>query len=113
MSEAGERRTGLLIWFTTDSCVFCRMMNQSVFPDAGVTELVERYVPLRVDVNEQPGFSGRFGVDAIPAFYVVSTRGEVVSDASGFLKIDEFKSFLQNAGEKVWPSPSLVTSSSR
>lgn len=113
MAEAGERRTGLLMWFTADSCMYCRLMNKQVFPDAGVMELVERFVPLRVDVDCQPELANRFRVAGIPAFFVVSSKGTAVSQASGFLNVDDFKTFLQKAGEDVWPSTSLTSSPSR
>ncbi len=112
LAEAGERRTGVLVWFTTDGCLYCRQMDERVFPDSDVAALIERFVPLKIDVSRDHPLAERFNVEAIPAFVVLSGSDEGVSGASGYHDVAAFTTFLKNAGGKVWPSASLARSTS-
>ena len=60
-----EHARGLaLIDFTADWCPPCRMLGPHI--DALARELTGSVVVAKVDVDEQPGIAGRYGVMSLP-----------------------------------------------
>lgn len=95
-----SRRTGkpVLADFSADWCPPCIAMKHDVWPDDAVEQAVmERYVPLVVDVDRDVDASGRYGVRAIPTILVIDGDGRVLRRAT-FLSASGMREFLAADG---------------
>ena len=83
-SAAGERQP-VMIEFTADWCVPCRVMQYGAFKDAGVIAESERFVRLRVDLTHQQDPIAveaveRFGVAGPPTIVFLDGGGDEIAD---------------------------------
>ena len=96
---AESRQTGKPIFldaFTT-WCAPCRRMDAEVFTDAEVRRVLEeRFVPLRLDMEQPPGLSlgERFQIAAYPTMLVFDEAGEL-HRAVGFLDVAALIAFAR------------------
>ena len=83
-----EVKTGgkpLLLVFSASWCPPCIVMKHDVWPDAEVSDAVNRgYVPLHVDVDNpaNSALAARYGIRGIPAVLIVDAQGKVLRQAS-------------------------------
>ncbi len=79
-------------------------MNRCTFKDAGVVELLNELVAVKINAEDDKrinGYSGRelasrYGVAGYPALMVLDPGGAVRSRTSGFLSAREFLKWVEN-----------------
>lgn len=74
-------RTGrlLLVHCWTPSCGPCRAMEQTVFADPNVTHtLSQHYVPVKLNLQDDPQFGRKYGIRTIPADVVIKADGTMI-----------------------------------
>lgn len=79
------------------TCPYCRMLlNDTLVNDAIVKEIEKNYVPLMIDVEEEPQKTAEIGLNprAVPATYIIE-GGRVISTLIGYRPPMEFMRFLQ------------------
>lgn len=70
----------LLIHFYNDSCGPCRMLDARVFNQPTVAGAVHsHYVPVKLNTDEFPATTERFGITQIPTDVVITPSGDVVA----------------------------------
>lgn len=73
---AAERRRLVLIHFWDDNCPPCRSMERNVFTVPEVERALSiNYVPVRVNVSDEPGLARQFNITRWPTDVVVSPDG--------------------------------------
>lgn len=88
-------------------CKFCRAMDREVFPDSTVRAVLDRgYIPVKLDGNspemvsfdntEVPSkaFAQSKGAFAFPTALILDENGNVLKKRTGFMNVDEFRTFL-------------------
>lgn len=111
----------LLVDFEADWCVWCKRLDWAIYPDQEVAQRVERFTPVKINIELDPVQSFQalaeryptFG--GLPAIAVVDAEGapvsfkptwakaksEVVDHIDGFKKPDEFAAALDAAWAAV------------
>lgn len=82
---AEARATGRPVFadFHASWCPPCIAMKHDVWPDPEVgRQLTARYVPLSIDVDEDPRTASRYNVRGIPTILVLDANGSVLREAS-------------------------------
>ncbi len=76
---ATSRNQLLLLHFTSDQCPPCRRLEQNVFSQPTIGHSVgEDFVPVRINVGEQPKIAEQFGVTSWPTDVLVTPQGKVL-----------------------------------
>ena len=64
--ESAERGRPVVAYFTASWCPPCQQMKVQTWPDARVQAAMKDFVPVRIDVDENPDVAQQYGVESIP-----------------------------------------------
>lgn len=88
---ASDRKTLLLVDFTTEWCGWCRKLEREVYPDPAVSGQLSRVVYFRIDAErEGAALARRYGVDGFPTLLFLTPSGSVAGQILGFMPPPEF-----------------------
>jgi thioredoxin-like negative regulator of GroEL len=74
-------------------------MKQTTWADERVAAAIERYLPVKIDIDEQADVARQFGVTSVPRVEVLGVNGERTLVTEGAVTAEQFLSLLQQ------PSP--------
>ncbi|RMF09327.1 MAG: thioredoxin family protein [Candidatus Neomarinimicrobiota bacterium] len=76
----------VLVKFHADWCHFCRAMDQNTFSDAAVTEALQDYIVVKVNVDTPNGrvWAGSYDVAGLPTVMVLDANGNVLYRHAGY-----------------------------
>lgn len=94
MRRAQREQRRALVQFHSPTDEACRTMAKEVFADPEVVKLMQRYVPIRVDAGVHQELAERYGVEFLPAFFVVRPDITIAASHEGAMTTDEFTIFL-------------------
>ncbi len=84
-----------LLYFTADWCPPCKTMKANAWPDDRVEAVIrEQYIPVYIDIDQQPELAAKYGVESIPTIIVVQDADVVAR--GGFGDADMLLRFLQS-----------------
>ncbi len=98
MKQAGTEGKLFFIDFYADWCTPCKWMDQTVFSDKEVEEmLTQNYIPIKVDIDDIEGFElkNKYKVAVLPTILVFNSKGQVVERIEETLNVDELLKMLQ------------------
>ena len=95
--EAKATGKNLLVAFNLHGCMPCAMMDRQVMPEARVRAAIASFIPVRVSLDRQPHIAQRFNVFGAPTYLVVNVDGTILDGRSGFVPVEEFLAFLDQA----------------
>lgn len=99
MTKAAARNENVLIAFYMNGCGYCDAMDRVVLNQPAVRSSLERFVPVRINMEQARQVANRYGVMGAPTFAVVTPSGAILDMAVGYQPEDEFIGFLEhNAG---------------
>jgi thioredoxin-like negative regulator of GroEL len=95
-AQAEAKRTSrpMLVYFTASWCGPCQQMKKDTLPDASVKQSLAKYVPVMIDIDQQPDVAQKFGVRSIPTFMAVDADGTVLKMSGGGMPASAFASWL-------------------
>jgi protein disulfide-isomerase len=97
------RRTGkpLLVYFRAAWATAALQMERSVWTDPGIIALVERFVPLRIDVTDAEGdaeaFAQTYGITSVPEIVIHGPMGRSVTAIPGAPAVEPLTAILRRA----------------
>lgn len=97
---AGESGRPIILFFTGEWCVPCRVMKRSVWADEVVREAVNAaFVPVTIDVGDPAAtvVVDRYGVRATPHTIITDAQGNVLDQAAGGIDKSGFLALLERA----------------
>ncbi len=89
----------VLLDFTAEWCVWCRKMEEDVFPDPKVQAALKDFVCIRVDTEADPRVALAYQIRSLPRFVVLNTFGEVTVDRTGYMPVEVFLDALADGRE--------------
>jgi thiol-disulfide isomerase/thioredoxin len=98
-AEARAADKPLLVDLTADWCGWCRVMEQRVFPDPAFRAYATRFVPLRVDVEDDGDGSelaARYDSSTLPTLLLIEPGGALIGLVQGFLEAPALLQQLRN-----------------
>lgn len=110
LAEAAAKNRLILVSFSMDGCSGCQWMEREVFANPKAAEALANWVPVHIDGNsrENAALLDRYGITALPAFAVLSPRGEFIGRFDGPVDLDDFTKVLKTVEEK-WTEGTLTT----
>jgi uncharacterized protein YyaL (SSP411 family) len=101
---ADAHREGKLVLLdgAAEWCHWCHVMDATTYRDPEVGRILsERFIAIRVDVDEHPDLAERYGAWGWPATIVFSPQAEEIGKYRGYLPPDELRRVLSEATEAV------------
>lgn len=96
-SVAQSSRLPMLVYVTSENCLFCEKMREETFSkpqiSAGISAFTE---PFMFNAVEAPELAKKLGVRAFPTTLIISPDSKLLHRIEGFVTADEF-------AETVWP----------
>jgi thiol-disulfide isomerase/thioredoxin len=100
LRQAKQTGKPVLVDFFASWCPPCQEMKRRAWPDSQVEQLVKRdYVPVMMDVDhsDAQGPAQKYGIEYIPAVFILDADGNVLRHAQ-FMSKDQLLSFLSSGG---------------
>ncbi len=67
---------------------------EDVFAEPEIQRLMEHYVPIKVDTVMNKTLADQYGVQTLPAFFIIRPDLTVAGGAAGKMDLDRFRVFL-------------------
>jgi len=81
-------------------CHWCHVMDETTYADERIVKLLaERFVTIRVDIDERPDIAARYGEWGWPATIILSPEAEEIGKYRGYLPPDEMLAALGSAAQ--------------
>jgi thioredoxin-like negative regulator of GroEL len=94
--EAQDKGLPLVIDFGTETCFWCRKLDESTFRDPRVvSSLNERYVALKIDAEKEPSLSQTLRISSYPTIVFAAPDGKILGTIEGFKDANFFHESLQ------------------
>jgi hypothetical protein len=101
-AEARRDHKLILLDGAAEWCHWCHVMDETTYRDPEIGRaLGERFVTIRVDVDEHPDLAERYGAWGWPATIVFSPEAEELGKYRGYLPPDELRRVLAEAQEAL------------
>ena len=106
------RRAPVLVIGSAVWCGPCQMFKQELLDEEVQGEL-ERWIPVRIDVDDAPDDAASLAISSIPAIRILTPDGRLVASLDGFQQASEFREWLQQQRELLVESKIERTSSGK
>ena len=88
----------LLVYFTSQSCSYCRALEREAWSDARVAAAIDAsYTPVKIDVDANRDIAMQYHVMGYPRVDLLVGDGMPITLATGYLPADEMLARLQPA----------------
>ena len=94
--ESAQTHKPIFADFTASWCPPCQEMKRTTWADNTVKQALEKYIPVKVDVDAHPELSQQYGVNAMPTMAIVSEQGEILRRRTGLMRPEEMLRWLEN-----------------
>lgn len=81
-------------------CGWCKKMEMETFKNPEIIKELEKYVCLRVIVEDDAAFSGKYTVNEFPTILFLKADGSELERHIGFKNVDDFKKIIGQIDEK-------------
>lgn len=98
VAAARQNQRPLLIYFTVDTCGYCRKLEQITWSDSDVRTIVStRFVPLKVNGEHQTKLVDVLNVQGFPTTIVISPAGQELGRVTGYADPETMSAKLREA----------------
>lgn len=99
---ARDEQRPLLLFVTMDSCLYCQKMKLTTLKDAAVQdELKDRFVPVALNVKDEPEFVRTLRVRTFPTLVVIEPNGDVAESIVGYQTPTQLRDKLAPAARQA------------
>ncbi len=93
-ASKGDRK--YFIYFYTDQCGYCRMLEAKTFSNDTVADYINNhYTPVRVNAGEEFKIASQYGIQGVPDLRFLSPSGENIARWPGFIESARLLALLQ------------------
>ena len=100
LKQASEQNQFALVMFDALWCGNCKQMKGRILTDAKVCESLKNWVPIKIDIDQQPKTKQAYMVDALPTFIIFSPAGRQIKRFEGTMPAEEFVKVIKSAKEE-------------
>jgi len=93
---AQKENKPLYLYFYSDSCGYCKMMDKEVLGDKEIGNLLKRdFVYVRINADKATDIAKLYGVRGFPSNWFLESSGARIVEAPGYIQKPLFKRVLQ------------------
>ncbi|MFH2055498.1 MAG: thioredoxin domain-containing protein [bacterium] len=96
-AAAQESRQPMLIDFYTDWCFWCKVMDDSTFPDPYVQKFMKNFELGKINAEVDTLVAQRYGVRSYPTFLLIKPDGTEIDRIVGYSTPEEFVGAIVNS----------------
>src|SRR5438477_1870615 len=93
-AQAQRLRQPLLVRFGTETCPWCRKLDEAI-ANAPVQAELARWACVALDADKSPREARSLGVGGVPALRVLTPVGRLVASQDGYLPAEKLVAWLQ------------------
>jgi thioredoxin-like negative regulator of GroEL len=94
--EAEKKGLPLVLDFGTDSCYWCKRLEDETFRDPAVAKMMnEKFVPLKLNANQVPQLAKDLSITVYPTVILAGPDGKILGTLEGFKDAGYFYGALQ------------------
>ena len=108
LDQARQQRKPVMMVFTASWCPSCRMMQDSTFTHSAVIGRSGKFIPVRIDVDENPdiakaynGNARKYGGVGIPNTLFMSPEGSTLRHLIGYMGPEPFSSLMDSVFQVI------------
>lgn len=87
---AKREKKSVLVFFTSNTCSWCRKMKEEVLSTMAVKAAVSKYITVIVDTDNDPATANQWSISAIPAHLITNEFEKNVKFKAGFMTVKEY-----------------------
>ena len=99
-SRAKEEDRRVLIYFTGDSCGWCRVLEKEVHSKPEMIALANEFVCLKVNAGDRPDLAEQFGAYSLPRTMILNAAQQPISVRVGYSPLKEHLAWLESTREE-------------
>jgi thioredoxin-related protein len=113
LAESNDKK--IIVDVYTDWCTFCKKLENEVYPDYRIGEVINEYfyvVRVNAESDEPLVYNGRkismsefaklLGVSTYPSTVFIDNKGTTIGQQSGFMEVDVFEKLLAFVGSSAY-----------
>lgn len=101
LARAEAKGKPVFVKFYATWCGPCRKMDAETLANAEVRKALERFVPVKIDVDKQEALSDEHGVEYLPTLMVLDAAGKRHAKGEGYMNVQELLGFLATGARKA------------
>jgi len=99
----------LLLYFYSDTCYYCNMMDKDTLADGGVNATLRHdFVFLRIDVDRSKDLARLYRITGTPSSWFLEPSGKRLFEAPGYVQKSDYKTILEYVKGKYYDSMDLM-----
>jgi thioredoxin-related protein len=96
-SLARQFRLPILVFVTSDSCYYCRKMEQEVWSNPQIISMVEAgFIPLELNAKRDAELVAALGIRSFPTILLFTQEAKFVTGAPGYLPLNKLAGLLRS-----------------
>jgi thioredoxin 1 len=95
MEEARSMNKPVLLYFTANWCGPCQTMKRTTWADANVELAMQRYVPVKIDIDRNRETAMQYNIESIPTIVTASPNGLPDERTSGGMDSSQLLDWLK------------------
>ncbi len=113
LAESNDKK--IIVDVYTDWCTYCKKLENEVYPDARIGQVVNEYfyvVRINAESEEEIVYNGRkismsdfahlLGVSTYPSTVFIDKKGTTIGQQSGFMEVEVFEKLLAFVGSSAY-----------
>lgn len=94
----------ILVYVTSESCVYCRKLEHEVWKNSDIIEMVEAgFIPLELTAEQDEKTVAALGVQGFPTTLLFTSDAKYITGAAGYLPTNRMAGLLRSVKQ---PQPS-------
>ncbi len=97
IQSAQESEKSIVLKFYTDWCYWCKVMDDSTFPDVYVQKFLKNFELGMINAEVDTAVAARYGVRSYPTTLLLKSNGDEIDRFVGYIPPEEFVTSILNA----------------
>jgi thiol:disulfide interchange protein len=97
MTLAGQQGKPVLLAFHAKWCGYCTKMKETTYHAPEVVKVVENFIPIMIDTDQQGDIAQKYDVGPIPAYVITKPDGTVIEKFLGYYDPGDFVARLNSS----------------